>query len=183
MIPEPLHPAVVHFPIVLAMLAPFFALGALWAMRRGVATRKAWGLATAVLAALSLSAWVAVQTGEQQEDRVEDVVAHAPFESHEESAEAFLLMSAGVLGIAVLGFVGGPVGRVARIAATAGAVVLVAGVARVGYSGGELVYRYGAASAYTQTPVGQASSDDAPATGDDDRRDERRNRRGEGDGR
>lgn len=182
MIPEPLHPAVVHFPIVLAMLAPFFVLGALWAMRRGVATRKAWGLAAAVLAALSLSAWVAVQTGEQQEDRVEDVVAHAPFESHEESAEAFLLMTAGVLGVALLGFVGGPVGRVARVATAAGTVLLVAGVARVGYSGGELVYRYGAASAYTQTPVGQAGSEARPASGDGER-EERRNRRGDGDGR
>lgn len=181
MIPEPLHPAVVHFPIVLAILAPFFALGALWAVRRGAAVRKAWGLATAVFAALALSAWVAVQTGEQQEDRVEDVVAHAPFESHEESAEAFLWMTAGVLGIAVLGLVGGPVGRVARLAATAGTVVLVAGIARVGYSGGELVYRYGAASAYTQSPVGQAGSGSQRGETDDERQ-ERRDRRG-GDGR
>lgn len=181
MIPDPLHPAVVHFPIVLGVLAPFFALGALWAIRRGIAPRKAWGLATAVLAALSLSSWVAVQTGEQQEERVEDVVAHDPFERHEEAAEGFLLMTAGVLGVAVLGFLGGPLGRVARVAATAGAVVLVAAGARVGHSGGELVYRHGAASAYVQGPVGQARDDGSPAPVSRPRH-ERRERRGDGDG-
>ena len=65
MLPDPLHPAVVHFPIVLAVLAPIFAAGALWAIRRGGRPSHAWGVATIVFALLAASSWVAVETGEQ----------------------------------------------------------------------------------------------------------------------
>jgi len=44
MLPNPLHPAVVHFPIVLALLLPIFAIGALWTIRRGARPRRAWGI-------------------------------------------------------------------------------------------------------------------------------------------
>lgn len=51
------------------------------------------GLATA----LAVSSWVAVETGEQQEDRVERVVGERPLHSHEEAAELFLLLSGGMV--------------------------------------------------------------------------------------
>jgi uncharacterized membrane protein len=35
MLPDPLHPIVVHFPIVLVVLLPAFAIGALLVIRRG----------------------------------------------------------------------------------------------------------------------------------------------------
>lgn len=35
MLPNPLHPSIVHFPVVLAFLLPLFAAGALWAIRLG----------------------------------------------------------------------------------------------------------------------------------------------------
>lgn len=181
MIPEPLHPAVVHFPIVLGVLAPFFAVGALWAIRRGAAARKAWGVATAILAALTLSSWVAVETGEQQEDRVERVVAHAPFERHEEAAESFLMMTGAVLAVAALGFLGGRAGRVARGVAAAGSLVLVGAGVRVGHSGGELVYRHGAAAVYAESPG--ARGDLAPAEGPGSGSVRRERRRDDGDGR
>ena len=41
MIPEPLHPAVVHFPIVIAIFLPLVALAALAYIRRGVDGRRA----------------------------------------------------------------------------------------------------------------------------------------------
>ena len=41
MLPEPLHPAIVHFPIVLTFLAPLAAGAALWAGRRGVRPSRA----------------------------------------------------------------------------------------------------------------------------------------------
>ena len=35
MIPDPLHPAIVHLPIVLRACLPLAGLGALWSVRRG----------------------------------------------------------------------------------------------------------------------------------------------------
>jgi uncharacterized membrane protein len=148
LLPDPLHPAVVHLPIALAVLLPAFALGALWAIRRGARPSLAWGLATAMFAALTFSAWIAVETGEQAGERVERVVAEAPMESHEEAAEAFLTVSAVVLGIALVGLRGGRIGNSARLLGAVGSVVLLGAGWKVGHSGGALVYRYGAASAY-----------------------------------
>src|SRR5512134_3400045 len=53
MLPDPLHPAVVHFPIVLMILLPLAAAGALWAIRRGVGPAKAWTIPLAAAAALT----------------------------------------------------------------------------------------------------------------------------------
>jgi uncharacterized membrane protein len=147
-LPNPLHPAVVHFPIVLAFLLPLFAIGALVAIRKGARPLRAWAIPLALAASLSLSTWVAVETGESQGERVERVVADQPLDAHEEAAELFLTLSIVLLGVAAVGLVRGGVGSAARIAATAGAIALVFVGARVGHSGGQLVYRYGAASAY-----------------------------------
>lgn len=159
MLPDPLHPAIVHFPVVLAFLLPIAALGALWAIRRGARARRAWGIPLAVSLALAASAWVSVETGEEQDERVEDVVAKQPLHAHEEMAETFLIVSGAVALIAAAGLVGGLTGRAARIATAAGSALLVVGAFRVGHSGGQLVYRYGAASAYAPDRVGAAAGD------------------------
>jgi uncharacterized membrane protein len=148
-LPNPLHPAIVHFPVVLAFLLPLFVAGALWVIRRGGAARRAWLLPVAGAAGLALSAWAAVQTGEPQAERVERVVAEQPMESHEEMAELFLSASAGVAVVALIGLAGGLTGKAARVLTGVGSLALVVLGARVGHSGGQLVYRYGAASAYT----------------------------------
>ena len=151
-LPTPLHPAVVHLPIALTLLLPPFAVGALWAIRRGARPLRAWGIATALFAALSLSAWAAVETGEQADEQVERVVAERPLEAHEEAAETFLALSVVVLGVAAAGLWRGRIGRAARALSTVGAVVLVGAGWQVGHSGGALVYQHGAASAYTDVP-------------------------------
>ena len=149
MIPNPLHPAIVHFPIVFAVLLPLVAIGALWMIRRGAAARRAWLFPVALAGALALSAFVAVQTGKAQEERVEDAVGERPLESHEESAELFLVLSGVLFVVAGVGLAPGVTGRAARVVATLGAVGVLGAGYTVGRSGGELVYRHGAASVYT----------------------------------
>jgi hypothetical protein len=144
MLPDPLHPAVVHFPVVLAFLLPLFVAGGFWALRRGVAPGRAWLLPTVVAAALAASAWVSVETGEATDERVERVVNESAIDAHEELAEVFLATSAGITLIAAAGLLGGLAGRIARFATLAGSLALT----RVGHTGGQLVYKYGAASAY-----------------------------------
>lgn len=149
MLPDPLHPAVVHFPIVLAFLLPLFIGGALWSIRRGGAARRAWLVPTALAAALTGSAWLSVRTGDAQSELVERVVNAAPLDAHEDLAEAFLTGSAALALIAAAGLLGGLPGRTARGLTGLGSLALLGLVARVGHTGGQLVYRHGAASAYT----------------------------------
>lgn len=152
MLPHPLHPAVVHFPMVFAVLLPISTALALWAIRRGTRPLRAWVVPVALAMALTGSAWVSLETGETQEDRVEAVVGEAPLHAHEEAAERFLVLSGIVMLVAAAGLVGGTVGFAARFVATLGSVVIVAAAIQVGALGGELVYRYGAAQAYVEGP-------------------------------
>jgi uncharacterized membrane protein len=164
--PDPLHPAVVHFPIVLMVLLPVVGVAALWATRRGARPSVAWRVPVVAAAALALSSWVAVETGENEEDVVEPVVAEAAVHEHEEGAELFLVLSGALLLVTAAGLLRGAPGRAARLGAIAGAVGLAALGARVGHSGGNLVYRDGAASAYTEGLAGRAQA--ARVEGEDD---------------
>ena len=162
MLPDPLHPALVHFPIVFATLLPLVAISAWVLIRRGNPVRKAWTPVLILAALLSASAFAAVRTGEAEEEVVEDVVGEAPIHEHEEAAELFLPLSFGVLAIVAAGLLTGRLGSTARgLAALASVVLLIAGY-RVGHTGGELVYQHGASGAYTVTSSGQgrAAEDD-----------------------
>jgi len=173
LIPNPLHPAVVHLPIAFAGILPLFAIGALWFIRRGTRPRVAWGLFVAMSAALVASAWVSLQTGEQQEERVEDVVSERSIHQHEEAADLFLAVSAGVFVVALGGMAGGRIGQAGRWLAAAGTAAVLATGWNVGHSGGMLVYRDGAASAY-------AKSGETLAPGSENGRREEGERRGGG---
>lgn len=158
MLPDPLHPAVVHFPVVLVVLLPLVVLGALWAIRRGVAPGRAWAIPVATAALLAVSAWAALKTGEGQEERVEEIVPEQALHAHEEDAERFLALSGVLVVIMGAGLVRGRLGQAARLVATAGAFGLVVAGVAVGHSGGELVYKHGAASAYVGADGGTLRS-------------------------
>lgn len=161
----PLHPLVVHFPIVLTFLLPISVLVALWAIGKGTTSRRAWTVPVAFAAALSLSAYVATQTGENEEDRVERVVGERALHGHEEAAERFLVLSGALLLVAAAGFLPRTVGQAARLVTAAGAIGLVAAGAQVGHSGGTLVYQHGAASAYASPGGAPAEEDDVALRG------------------
>jgi uncharacterized membrane protein len=153
-LPTPLHPLIVHLPIAMTVLLPLFGLGALIAIRRGARVVPVWGLATAMIALTLGSGLLAKETGEDEEDAVEKVVAEESIKTHEEAADAFTLATGVVLVIAGVGFVRGGVGSTARLVAGAGTLAVLGFGYDVGHTGGQLVYRDGAASAYT-TPGGR----------------------------
>ena len=153
-LPTPLHPLIVHLPIAMTVLLPLFGLGALIAIRRGARVLPVWGLVTAMVALTLGSGLLAKETGEDEEDAVEKVVAEASIEPHEEAADAFMVTTGVVLVIAGVGFVRGGVGSTARGVAAAGTLAVLYLGYNVGHTGGQLVYRDGAASAYT-TPGGR----------------------------
>jgi uncharacterized membrane protein len=153
----PLHALVVHLPIALTMLIPLFVALAFLLTRRGVAPQRAWMLPTGLLALLLVSGWAALQTGQQQEDRVERVVPEAAFETHEEAAELFLIITGGVLVLAAGGLMNNRAGKALRVAGAAGTLVVLGAGYNVGHSGGKLVYQYGAARAYA-APAGSTGA-------------------------
>lgn len=165
-IPDPLHPAIVHFPIALSVLVPVLAAAALVAIRAGFVPARTWIGVVALQAALVGFAWFAIETGEEQEEKVEDVVAESHLEAHEEAAERFFYGAIGAAFVSAAGLLSGSRGGVGRAATVAaGLAVLAAGVA-VGHSGGELVYEYGAASVYVResrnAPAASAGEAAAP---------------------
>lgn len=164
-LPSPLHPLIVHMPIALTILVPLFAFGALVMIKRGARPQRAWGLAVAMLAALWVSGWVALQTGEREEEKVERVVAEGAIHTHEEAAELFLMTAGVVLVLAAAGFLKGRPGSVMRGVAAVGTVALIGAGYNVGTSGGKLVYREGAASAYATAAGAQGGEERAGQQG------------------
>jgi hypothetical protein len=89
-------------------------------------------------------------------------VAERAIHGHEEAAERFLVLSGVLLLVAAVGLAPRTVGEAARLLTAVGPLGLLAAGVQVGHSGGELVYRHGAASAYTDG--GGVDGAGAPAT-------------------
>lgn len=104
-----------------------------------------------------MSGWVALQTGQAEEEKVEEVVSENAIETHEEAAEGFLVATGMVLLLASAGLLRGRPGTVARGLATLGTVALIGAGYNVGHSGGALVYSEGAATAYTNSAAPKES--------------------------
>lgn len=160
MLPSPLHPAVVHFPIVLMAFLPLVTAVVLWRLHDGAPLRN-WGLVVVLAALVAGSALVALKTGEREEDVVEDVVPEQAIHDHEEAAEAFHLGAWIVLGLTLVGLLPGLAGRSGRALAMLGSLALVGLGWRVGDLGGKLVFQHGAAAAYvTETGAAGGPVDD-----------------------
>lgn len=161
------HPKLVHLPMALAVLMPFVTGGVLLAWWRGWLDRRSWVLVFALQAVLVGSGALAMNTGETEEERVEQVVAEKHIETHEEAAEAFVWASGAVLLLMAVAFVL-PSGR-SRQALLLGGFLGTLVVFGLGYStgeaGGRLVYEYGAAHVYVDRDRGAIRGD--IVTGDD----------------
>jgi uncharacterized membrane protein len=172
------HPKVVHLPIALALLMPALAGGILLAWWRGWLPARTWVLVVALQGILVGSGFLALQSGEKEEDRVERVVPEAAVERHEEAAEIFVGASTGVLMLMALGLVFARTATGIRLAGVAalGTVAVLATGYSVGKAGGELVYQHGAGSAYTgastQRPRGLPGEGEGRARTDDRKEDD-----------
>ncbi|MGM0557588.1 MAG: DUF2231 domain-containing protein [Myxococcota bacterium] len=153
----PLHPKIVHIPIALAVLMPLVSIGLLVAWWRDWLPARTWTVAVALQAILVTSAVVAMETGEDEEHQVEEVLAsEQPLEEHEEAAEIFTYAAGATLGLMFLPLVIPGAGRkkvIATVAVAGTVAVFVLGY-QVGEAGGDLVYEHGAAEAWTQPAAG-----------------------------
>ncbi len=172
--PDPLHPALVHLPLGLALATPLLAAGVALAAWRGWLSRRAWVAAVALQALLVAGGAAAMFAGERDADRVEKVVGEAPVDAHQERAEAFVWTAGAVLAAAAAALVvparfAGPLSALSL----AGMVAVAVLAYRTGKAGGDLVYRYGAARAFG-APSGAAGP--PPAPGEHEQHEERERR-------
>jgi len=157
-LPDPLHPAVVHFPIAIAALLPFAAALAAAAIASGALDRRAWMGIVLLHAVGAGMAWFAMRTGHEQEERVEDALGETlerPLHEHEENAERLAWAFGLTWVLTAAGLLRDRAGSRARAAAVAGSVLVALLSVPTGESGGALVYQHGAADAYVK-PQGQS---------------------------
>ncbi len=150
-LPDPIHPAIVHFPIALSLVAVLLDLVS--RHRRGRGLESAGG-ALMVLAALA--SVVAVLTGQAAHDEaVVPAAAAALVARHEEVGEIamwlLLVVAAVRVGLAVKGWFRGAVAWLYLVIALA-----AAGAAGYnGYLGGKMVFDHGVGTAPVQRSSAQ----------------------------
>lgn len=156
----PLHPMLVHLPMALAVLIPAAAVAVVGAWTRGWWDARTWWLVVALQATLVVSAGLALQSGEAEEERVEHVVAKAAIEAHEEAAQVFAGLATAVLVLAVAAqvFARRDLGRWLAMATVAGSVLVGGAGVAVGHAGGELVWAKGAGTVQVAAPGGAAAA-------------------------
>ena len=150
MLPDPLHPAVVHFPVAISALLPLFALVVAVGIRMGRLGGESWALIVLLNALLVGSVLLAHETGEDTADRVEKVVDKKLIGEHADAADWLLWVSIGSLVVAGPGLLRGGAGSAARTGAVVASLLVLSVAIRVGHLGGELVYKHGAANAYVE---------------------------------
>jgi uncharacterized membrane protein len=168
--PSPLHPAVVHFPIVLILAGTVVAVVSVFLRR----WHLPW-LSALVLAAGAAGAIAATYTGGQEAETAGELspAAEQILEEHEEWGEMTrnLAVAAALLATAAAAAAKVRVaGRGLSTVAAACALAAASGVAQAGHYGGQLVYHHGvglntAAAASAGEVLPQAA--ERPARDDD----------------
>ena len=147
---SPRHPKLVHLPLALALITPLLSGALALSWWRGWLPRRAWLIAAALQALLTLSSFAAMQSGETDEREAKKVVSKHEIHEHEEAAERFLWATVAALALSI----GAAVSQRERLALALAASTAAAAAASgflafdVGSRGGELVYKYGAARAF-----------------------------------
>ncbi|HYD41334.1 MAG TPA: hypothetical protein VEB43_10945 [Anaeromyxobacter sp.] len=141
----PVHPAIVHIPLGLALAMPFVAIALAVAVWKGMLPRRTLAVVVGLQLLLAAAAVAAGQTGDADEDAAERVAPRDAVHDHEEAGERVIWSSVVVLALsAAAAFV--PTRRVGLLAAltAAGTVAVAAFAVDAGRKGGDLVFRYGA---------------------------------------
>lgn len=168
----PFHPIVVHFPLALTFVLPFLIIVFALMIKANKMSPKAWLIITALQLTVVATGYISLESGETEEHRVEKVVSKKLIHEHEEAAEVFVgsTVIALVLSIAAF-FLRKEISFPLKLS-IAGVTLISCYLAyRTGELGGELVYKYGAASAYGEevtqsllpTPGMNTSESEVPA--------------------
>ncbi len=150
-IPDPLHPVLVHFPIVLILLGTLVAIPAIF-LRRWQLPQITAGL----LLLGAFGAFAATWSGEEDQEKMKlSPQAEEVMEEHEEWGERARNLALGAAAGAVAAAVLGRFPKACKGLATVTALAAVAAsfcVLEAGHYGGKLVYQHAAGVGATPNP-------------------------------
>ena len=161
----PLHPAFVHLPLGLCMVLPMLSFLFLVLLKDEKFWPKVWAPILLLQLGLTGAVYLAAEMGDDQAKKVEKVVSEKFIEEHEESADQLLIATIVSLVISAGSFYL----QSRKPKSSSRWVSLVAQVAvlgmamRVGHSGGSLVYKHNAGSAYLTRPSAADALQAVPA--------------------
>jgi uncharacterized membrane protein len=147
----PLHPSIVHLPLALTFILPALVLVFALMIRRNKMAPQAWLIIIGLQLLTTVSGYVALETGEDEEHQVEKVVDKKIIHEHEERAEVFVGATVVALVVSVATFfLLKDIQFYLHLTIALISLITCFLAYRTGSSGGELVYRHGAASAYVK---------------------------------
>ena len=148
MLPEPLHPAIVHFPVAFALLQPLFMVIAGVVIARKDLPETLWWVIIVLQIVVVGGTSAAEQTGEQEAERVAKIVGKEFVDLHEERAQVFQFLAIATLAASAVGLFSKKLGWGGRGLALVLAIATAVAVVQVGSTGGDLIYEHGGARAY-----------------------------------
>ncbi len=153
----PLHPVVVHFPIVLSVIVLVLSLIFIISFYRYGFRRSFWIILVSMQFGMLASSVVSVKLGEKDEERVENSANESVLHDHEEWGEKIPIVAFVAMVLSLLPFFLKKRSILLVSLYCLLACVQLAFVFKAGHTGGRLVYEGGAACVY-QTSGSQNTS-------------------------
>ncbi len=145
----PLHPTIVHLPIVLTFLLPILILIFAWSIRAGKMSKELWLVLIGFQILVTGTGYLSLETGETDEEKVSAVVGKKIIHEHEESAEVFVGTTVVALAASIaVWFLQPGLQNKARFIVALISLLPVFFAWRTGILGGEIVYKHGGGSAH-----------------------------------
>jgi uncharacterized membrane protein len=149
----PNHPQLVHLPLVLSFVMPILSLVFVWFLKTNKMHKNAWIILVGFQICIVATAYISLETGETEEDKVERLVGKKNLHSHEEKAEIFVATAVLSLSLLIVTyFIKAQFQFYAQLLTVLSLVITSITAYGAGQSGFKLVYQFAAASAYT-TPI------------------------------
>lgn len=146
----PFHPLIAHFPLVIAFILPVLILIFAYMIKISKMTPRGWLVIVGLQLTLVITGYVALESGENEEHLVEKVVAKEFINAHENAAEVFVGSTVIALVISIAAFFLKKEFQIpVQLGVFAASILSCYFGYRAGNLGGELVYKHGAAQAYT----------------------------------